>query len=385
MRAKAARNGGIRRGVAVVSALLLVGCSGTSGRHGKQPADGSPTTPASVAGGADPAYARAGPEVVSVATLPTSSSAIEVFYPAVRGSEQGKPRATYDLREALRDPKLPALRPDPSQLVTLPAFRDLPPATGQFPVVLFSHAYGAVPLQSSTLEIDIAAWGFVVIAPEHRERDTLAVAQGKASVNDARDALELRSAMGVVAADPRLRAMLDTSHVAAVGHARGGATALAALALADVDTSVAWASVAPDAVYATGAGKPVMLVGAQRDLEDGSEVQKEIFTGLTGPKRLVLLGGGAGHATFVDECLTLRNSGLLPPSGGGATGDRLADLAQNGCHPDEVDPLVAWPVIVHFTVAHLRDVFGLDPAPVGLGDAIARAFPKVPLTYEHEP
>ena len=282
------------------------------------------------------------------------------------GERAGKPRATYDLREALRDPKLPALRPDPSQLVTLPAFRDLPPATGQFPVVLFSHAYGAVPLQSSTLEIDIAAWGFVVIAPDHRKRDTLAVAQGKASVDDARDALELRSAMGVVAADPRMGAILDTSHVAAVGHARGGATALAALSLADVDTSVAWASVAPDAVYATGAGKPVMLVGAQRDLEDGSEVQNEIYTGLTGPKRLVLLGGGAGHATFVDECVTLRDSGLLPPSGGGATGDRLADLAQNGCHPDELDPLLAWPVIVHFTVAHLRDVFGLDPSPVGL-------------------
>jgi dienelactone hydrolase len=381
MKAKAAR---IRLGVAVVSVLLFASCSGTSGRHG--PAISSPTTRGTVpAPGANPAYAHAGPSAVSVMTLTTASSAIEVLYPARPGSEKGRPRATYDLREALRDPKLPALKPDPSQLVSLPAFRDLPPAPGRFPVVLFSHAYGAVPLQSSTLEIDIAAWGFVVIAPDHVERDTLAVAQGRATVDDARDALALRAAMGVVAANPRLGAMLDTTRVAAVGHAQGGATALAALELADVDTAVAWASVAPAGGAAGGAGKPAMLIGAQRDLADGSKVQMQIYARLTGPKRLVLLGGGAGHATFVDECLTLRSSGLLSPGGGVTTGDHLADLAQNGCHPDEVDPLVAWPVIVHFTVAHLRDVFGVDRSPVGLGDAIASAFPKLPLTYEHQP
>jgi dienelactone hydrolase len=382
MKAKAAH---IRHGVAVVSALLLVSCAGTSGRRGDGPTI-APTTRATVpVPGSNPAYAHDGPHVVSIVTLQTASTAIEVLYPALPGSEKGKPRATYDLRAALRDPKLPALKPDPSQLVSLPAYRDLPPATGRFPVVLFSHAYGAVPLQSSTLEIDIAAWGFVVIAPDHIERDTLAVAQGRASVNDVRDALALRSAMDVVATTPELGAMLDTTHIAAVGHAQGGATAIASLAVTDVDTAVAWASVAPVGALAGGAGKPVMLIGAQRDFEDGSKVQNGIYARLTGPKRLVLLGGGAGHATFVDECLTLRSSGLLPLGGGVRTGDRLADLAQNGCHPDEVDPLVAWPVILHFTVAHLRDVFGIDRPPVGMGDAIASAFPKLPLTYEHRP
>ena len=61
------------------------------------------------------------------------------------------------------------------------------------------------------------------------------------------------------------------------------------------------------------------------------------------------------------------------------------ELSLNGCYPDEVEPELVWPAITHFTVAFLRSEFGIDPEPVGLGDAIARAFPNVPLTYEHSP
>jgi len=129
----------------------------------------------------------------------------------------------------------------------------------------------------------------------------------------------------------------------------------------------------------------VMLIGAQHDLQDGTAVQKGIDAALTGPRRLVLLGRGAGKATWLDQCLTLRESGLLSPGGDEPSDDKLVELSQNGCYPDEVNPEATWPVIVHFTVAELRDVFGLDKPPVGLGDGITHAFPKVALTYEHQP
>jgi predicted dienelactone hydrolase len=361
--------------------LVLAGCGGGSSHHG---ASKSSTTSGRgpIAPASNPAYASPGPNIVGLAALKAGTRAVEVLYPALKGSERGKAHATYDLRESLHTPSSKPLPSGSDQRVTLPAYRDLPPASGRFPVVLFSHDYGADPFQSVTLESDLAAWGFVVIAPDHSERDSLAVLQGRASVNDARDALVLQTALNAVKANKRLGPLLDLAHIAAIGHAQGGATALAALALPDVDVAVTLASVPPTSAVAD---KPVMLIGAQHDLEYGTRVQRQIYAGLTGDRRLVLLGGGAGHASFVDQCEDLRASGQLVIGGDIASENHLLDLAQNGCFPDEVDPMLVWPVVSHFIVAELRSVFGIDRAPVGLGNAIASAFPNVPLTYEHQP
>jgi predicted dienelactone hydrolase len=372
----------LRATVVGISLVVLVGCSGSSSKHVDAPTSTSRRVPTSVPAGADPAYARPGPYVVSLTTITAAKRDIDVLYPALAESETGKPYASYDIRAATHDPGSPPLPADPSQLVALPAYSDLPPAAGRFPVVLFSHATGAIPLQNATLEADLAAWGFVVIAPDHTERDALAAVEGRASVNDTRDAQVLIAALNAVAAAPNLGPMLDLSHVAAVGHAQGGATALAALAFPQVETAVAWASIPPTLPVAR---KPVMLIGAQHDLEFGPVAQRLIYAGLSGAKRLIMLGGGAGNATFSDPCEQLRVSGELIPGGDVSNNDQVLNLAQNGCFPDEIDPELVWPVITHFTVAQLRSVFGIDRGPVGLANAIASAFPNVPLTYIHQP
>jgi predicted dienelactone hydrolase len=363
--------------------LVTAGCGGGSGcSHNCAAGNGSASTTAPALENR-PAYARPGPYVVAIATIEADRE-IDVFYPAPKGSAKGVGRATFDIRQASHDPDGVPLKPDSSQLQDLPAYRDLKPAPGRFPVVLFSHDYGASPLQNATLESDIAAWGFIVIAPDEVARDTLALIKGTATVNDARDARDLERALGAVASDPSLSHSLNIAHVAAVGDGQGGATALAALSMPNVDGAVAWASVAPTGAVAP---KPVMLIGAARDIAYGSTVQREILGHLAGPRRLVLLGGGAGHATFVDECEQLRDTGELIPGNDKLNslenaGDRVLALAQNGCFSNEIEPSLVWPVIAHFTVAELRSVFGIDPSPVGLGERIAAAFPNVPLTYE---
>ena len=65
--------------------------------------------------------------------------------------------------------------------------------------------------------------------------------------------------------------------------------------------------------------------------------------------------------------------------------ESLLALAIDGCLPENLDPAVFWDVTTHFTVAHLRVAFGIDAAPVGLGDGVASAFPGVTMTYHHEP
>jgi dienelactone hydrolase len=328
----------------------------------------------------DAPYAKRGPYEVGISAVQGDARQIVVLYPASAGSEHGRPRATYDGREATRDPSGPPLAADPSSLLAIDAYRDVPVAAGRFPVILFSHGYGAVPLLYAALETRLAAWGFVVIAPDHRERDTVALLRGRAHVDDRADARTLVRALRAVAATPRFGAHLQLGRVAAVGHSQGGGTALAALSLPEVVTAVAWASTPP---MISLPAKPVMLIGANHDLGFGTAVQRRIYEELHGPGRLALLGSGAGHASFMDLCArahdrrSLRSSSIdtIPTN-------RLLALAVNGCHPDEVDPRDAWEAIVHFTVAQLRAVFHIDPRPIGLDSDVTGAFPKITITYE---
>jgi dienelactone hydrolase len=368
--------------LALVTTVALGACSsGSSSR----PAAARATTTTEAPLAVRAAYAKPGPYPVSFHTLRAGNRPIDVFLPGQPGSEKGHKPAWYDIRAPERPPNAPSEPTAPSEQVTIPAYANLPPAFGPFPVVLFSHGYGAQPLVNATLEANLAAWGFVVIAPDHLERDTYALIVNHASINDARDANVLQSAMLAAARDPAVGPYMNIAQIAAVGHSQGGATALAALALPDIRAAVAWASTSPTRPLVA---KPVMLIGAQHDLKYGANVQQNIYAHLPGRGAIVLLGAGAGHATFVDECEGLWSSGQLVPGGDVPNAQNpggVLELAQNGCYPDEVEPAVAWPVITHFTVAFLRSVFGIDRQPVGLSDGIARAFPKVPLTYEHRP
>jgi hypothetical protein len=65
--------------------------------------------------------------------------------------------------------------------------------------------------------------------------------------------------------------------------------------------------------------------------------------------------------------------------------DELLELGINGCKQDNLTAKVFWPVLQHLTVAELRSALGIDKQPVGLGDAIANAFPGVEMRYLHEP
>lgn len=366
--------------VAVIGALVGAAACGGGG-HPR--ATDAPTT--TVPRDRNPAYGHPGPFPVGYAVVRTHSRPVAVFYPGTVGSEKDLDHATYDIRAAAHDPTAKPLDRDDSQLVELPAYGDLPVATGTFPVVLFSHDSGGFPQQSSNVMAQIAAWGFVVIAPDHVERDAFRASVQSATVDDMRDATVLTTALTDIAGDPTFAPSLDLSHVAAVGDGQGGATALMALARSQVSAAVALASVPPPRAVAI---KPVLLVGAAKDHEDGTSVQQAVYDNLEGPKRLVLLGGGAGHATFLDNCALMHAAGNLVAGGDVIDPDDPGgpvELSLNGCYPDELEPQRAWPVAAHFTVAFLRSTFGIDPEPVGLGDAIAHAFPNVPLTYQQSP
>jgi predicted dienelactone hydrolase len=118
--------------------------------------------------------------------------------------------------------------------------RDAPPAAcPRVPLVLFSHGWGGCALQSIFLTEELARAGYVVAAPDHADA---ACAIGRDEVNLGRMRIDksfldpatwndrseigrlhdLRAVIGLVAADPQLARIADTSRIGAVGHSLGG-------------------------------------------------------------------------------------------------------------------------------------------------------------------
>jgi hypothetical protein len=110
------------------------------------------------------------------------------------------------------------------------------------------------------------------------------------------------------------------------------------------------------------------------------------YDAMATPKRLVVIEG-AGHNSVTDICLIgADQGGLIAIAGkvGIQVPATVAGLFNDGCAAGGNYPDVkqVWEVPRHFIVAQLRYVFGIDPQPVGLGPAVADAFPPLTLDYQ---
>lgn len=118
--------------------------------------------------------------------------------------------------------------------------RDAPPAAcPRVPLVLFSHGWGGCALQSIFLTEELARAGYVVAAPDHADA-ACKIGSGEldlgrmridksfldpASWNERSEIgrlHDLRAVIRLVAADPQLARIADTSRIGAIGHSLGG-------------------------------------------------------------------------------------------------------------------------------------------------------------------
>lgn len=115
-----------------------------------------------------------------------------------------------------------------------------PPDTGiPAPLVLFSHGFGGCKTQSTFLMEALAATGYVVVAPDHKDalcgsgspgihkpeqkfRDY--AAWNENTYQDRRD--DIKRLYAAMHADPQWQTRIDWKHVALAGHSLGGYTVL---------------------------------------------------------------------------------------------------------------------------------------------------------------
>ncbi len=346
--------------------------------------------PAPVDVGAVPAYQGPGPFSVGVRTITLEVDPprqVEIWYPALPGSEEGQQRAVYESLEALPANLVDPIReafPDLNSVIEMTAYRDLPAnQDGPFPVVLFSHGFGGFRQANSLICSGIASWGFVVASTDHLERGLAEVSLPGTFPGPDRDEEDMIAIVELLddlntTSDDAFEGIVNAELVAATGHSAGGGASLALLDDPVIDAVVGFAAAGAPS---DPPNKPVMLIGAAGDIAVTTERSRETFDALASPKRLVIVAE-TGHNSFTDQCPGIRELGGLA-SLPLPIPDNLVRLGDDGCSDLEFPAELSYAIFQHFAVAHLRDAFGIDEEPIGLGEGIASAFP-VAIEYVSE-
>ena len=338
------------------------------------------------------AYADRGPYPVGVTTLQLAKGPlVEVWYPAVEGATGTE---TYDVRDFTPPAIKALLTGEAPATYTYAAGRDANLADGEYPVVLFSHGYTGIRLQSTFLTSHLASWGMIVVSPEHPSRDLTNVLAATASgdradsVDDLLQSLDLITAEGDDAAS-LFAGHVDVENVAAVGHSAGGGTILGA---ADDPRVDGYVSMASGALLRTGTedttttsppalpSKPSFFIAGSVDAVVPAETVTRPSYELAPSPSLLWILDGVGHNGFDDFCTFGNGTGIIGVADASGLGPlldaqpQLRRLGEDGCVPPAVDVNTTFPIIDHAVTAWLRHLFGSDAEQVGLGEDFASEF-----------
>ena len=381
-----------RRSAVVLTAcatLLLAACSDDD------PATGPTTTRATTTtqSPAPAPYTDKGEYEVGTFTVALEDGRrVVIWYPAAADAAD-QPTETFDIASLLRPDLQEKIPADLRVAYEVDAHPGAEPATGDFPVVLFSHGFAGFPEQSVDLTTHLASWGYIVAAPDHVERSLSGLlgtaAQG---VERREDPDVLAETLDVVEAegareDSPLLGIVDAEHVAVTGHSAGAGAAYRLAGTDDrIDAFIAYSLGTRD----DGDPPPVPDVPGMVMLgtDDGiipADSSRTAFEGMAAPKYLVEVGG-AGHLVFSDICLIGGDKGgvIAIADQVGIPVDQFRQLGTDGCteeHPPVDD---AFPAINDLSVDFLRTSLGQGPA-AGLDDpAIADAFDTVDVVVTSE-
>jgi dienelactone hydrolase len=364
----------------------------------------STTTTISVADAAQ-AYTEPGPYPIGITTLALAGDMpVEVWYPAVEGTTGTD---TYDVHDLVPETLSNLLTADVPASFTIDALREADVADGEFPLVLFSHGASGFRYQSSFLTSHLASWGMVVAAPDHWSRDlyhfTDRILGGPAvtpndSVDDLRLTRELMETEHTTAGSP-FEGHLVTDMVAAMGHSAGGFSALALASNPEIDGYVSLASGAGNGRPDTSSSAPpaevempdkpsLFMAGKADAVASWDTLTKVAFDAATEPSWFWALDA-VGHNGFTDLCTFANGTGVIGvavASGLGGfldTNPEFRRLGEDGCVPPAAPVADTFPIVQHAVTAFLRNLFGVDPEPVGLGPEVADAY-AVPVEIEEK-
>jgi predicted dienelactone hydrolase len=406
--------------VALLIATVVLACTSTVTDGNRPPSSGPGATSlggsvpvASAPGttklaGAPVDFGKPGPYKIGMLRRTIGETKLVIYYPADGEHLDGARHVTsYSSGEAFSAElraTVASVVPEFVQDIPIDAYEDarINPE-GPFPVIVHSHGFGGFYLFASQHLAQVASWGFVVAAPDHRSRDLAAVAanaitiEGDPDVTDLTNTLDLLTKQNA-APDSPIKGGLDTQMVGAEGHSAGGRASYL-FAARDARVKV-WIGQAPSApvrfepgdealppeeqlakeqqalASAPVLGKPSMIVAGEKDSVVPVAGNRVEYDWLRSPARFVIVKN-SGHAGFIDVCKRIRDQGGLQKYAEKLPAFApLFKLGDDGCGADNLDPVKGYALINHVMIAQYRLAFGLDSSDVSLrADYLAREFP----------
>lgn len=191
---------------------------------------------------------------------------------------------------------------------TLEAVVYVPQGRGPFPLIIFSHGLGATPQLYASLIEEVAAAGFVVIAPFFPLTSQNAPA-GPDPVDTQQqpgDVSFLIDAVTAEVAQPPYNSRVDLQNIGTFGHSNGAITTLGIIANScckdtRIDAAVSLAGTASPfngGTYDFSATPPLLLVHGTDDVLVPFEGSLQVFNSVEAAKGMVTLNG-LDHGSFV--------------------------------------------------------------------------------------
>jgi predicted dienelactone hydrolase len=293
-----------------------------------------------------------GPWPVGVKTLQVplggATAAVEVWYPAARGSEAGKAKKTYDLTKWLWNDasKIPTTS---NRIAECDCYPDLPidTAHGPYPGVIFIHGTGSFRAANTSTMSHWASRGFVVVAADHWGlylSDFIGCPGRPASVAQdlPRDVDALIQGMTAKSGGfAFLGSSIDMTRIGIGGHSQGGQAAGSMGNKTNVQVVLPFAQLGSAAVTMSSSTKSALfLCGKDDSVTTFSASQSGYSATRTAKKRLVGITAG-NHMDVTDLCAEKNSQGKLAIQVAAEnlvcnplTLTVLAGLAQCGTMPD---------------------------------------------------
>ena len=250
-----------------------------------------------------------GPWPVGARTVKVGELTVEVWYPAVPGSDAGVEPVRYDIRSSLPDAEQGKVPDEKNPWQDCGCYRDLPldAAHGPYPAVVFVH--GTAGFRSQSLE-QVTHWasrGFVVVAADHPGlwlKDLLGSLCGVSAPAQELGA-NISSLVDAIKAPAGelefLKDHVDGARIGMAGHSAGGGAIEGFGTVAQVLIPMA-----AGGVEAGAALQSTLVLGAQSDQVVNYSGQQSGYGSSPARKRLVGITN-SGHLAFSSLC-SLKNA-----------------------------------------------------------------------------